>query len=203
MIKKQKRSFIEGYISENRLRIVINICFVIAGVICGCCLFLYAGGNGVMAQKLAQTVSEIETAQAKDIFISALKDAGVVCAVFYICSLFYMGEFLCPAYVLLRCAAYGFSCCIIINTYPGAEAVLMLVSLVPQMIFYICALVVFSVETAKQSRFMSGCGDKSLRARTFVAYLSITILPLMLLFLGCLVEGFATPYFILWCLKNF
>lgn len=201
-MKKQRPRLYKYYISENRIRLIINICFVVLGVVCGCIMFLYSKDLKEVASWTKEYVTNMENAEAKDVFISTVKDACIVCGVFYICSLFYIGEFLCPAYVFIRCMAYGFSNCLIINSYGFKTGIMILLSLVPQMIFYISAFVIFSIETAKQSRFVGGSFDKGAKTGSFISYFLSTIFPVILLLIGCIVEGFCSLYFILWCIKK-
>lgn len=201
MLKKQKRSLITEYISENRIRVIINICFAIFGIICGGVLFLYSKDTQDVTSWAKEYISNLSSTAAKDVFISAAEDAGIVCAVFYICSLFYIGEFLCPVYVFIRCMAYGFSNCLVLAFCGFKNGIMILLSLVPHLAFYIVAFIVFSVETAKQSRFMGGSFDKGTKTGSFISYFISTLIPVCILLAGCLVEGFLSPHFILWCVK--
>ncbi len=202
MIKKQKQSFFDNYIRENKTRFIINFCMLFAGAICGSVLFLYSGSTAGFAEEVKIYIESVESLYTKQIFISSLKDAGIMCAAFFMCALFYIGEFLCPGYVFLRSAASGFCACAVIGAFGVGKGIMILTSLVPANVFYFTGAVIFSVETAKQSRFMGGGFDKRAKNRSFISYIITAILPVLFIFLGCVVESFCVPYLMLWCLKK-
>lgn len=201
-MKKQKRSITSEYIYANRIRLITAIICVTAGVLAGCGVFLFSNSSDEIYARLSQMINSLTGACAKEVFFEALKENALVCAVFYIFSLFAIGEFLSFGYVVVRCVAYGFCACLVMRAYGSGGILLTALGLMPQMILYICGLVIFSIETSKQCRFIGGCFDKNLRRRSFVTYFAVSLLPALLLFGGCLVEGFAAPHIILWCLKK-
>ena len=203
MIKKQKQSFLNNYIGENKIRLIINLSMLLAGVICGSLLFLCSANSAHFSEEVKTYIESIGSLDRNRIFISSLKDAGIICLVFFICSLVYIGEFLCPFYVFFRSSASGFCACAVMGAFGIGKGMLFLASLVPANVFYFTGAVVFSVETAKQSRFMGGGFDKKSKRRSFISYLLTVILPELFIFIGCVVESFCVPYLILWCLKNF
>ena len=201
-MNKLKRNFTEGYIYSNRSNVIINICFMILGVLAGGALFLYSGDGGLPYEKLKEMLFEIKNSSSENIFTNALLNNALICGVFYILSLFYIGTFLSPVYVFIRCVAYGFTSCLVINAYEWTGVLIVLLGLVPQTILYLCGLIIFSVETSKQCRYISGCFDKALRKRSVITYFTTSLIPVLILFSGCLVESFVSPHFILWCLKK-
>ena len=201
-MNKLKRNFTEGYIYSNRSNMIINICFLILGILAGGALFLYSRDGGLPYEKLKDMLFEIKNSSSKNMFTNALLNNALICGVFYILSLFYIGTFLSPVYVFIRCVAYGFTSCLVINAYEWTGVLIVLLGLVPQTILYLCGLIIFSVETSKQCRYISGCFDKTLRKRSVITYFTTSLIPVFILFSGCLVESFVSPHLILWCLKK-
>ncbi len=202
-MKKQRRSFADGYIYANRAKILINICFVVLGVVFGCAVFMYAPDKQSFFKKISNSFDMINTNDLKNIFINAVWENVLICAVFYICSLFYIGTYISYAYVFVRAAACGFASCVIINSYAFCGICILAFAMMPYTALYMTAVIIFCVETVKQSRYISSCVDKSLKKRSVFTYFAATIVPVILLAAGSLVEGFAAPHIILWCMKKF
>lgn len=201
-MNKLKRRLDFGYIYNNRSRILINLCFVILGVLAGCALFLYFENDGFVYERLKEILSEIERSEKKKVFINAVVNNSLVCGIFFAFSMFHIGSFLSPVYVFVRCIAYGFTSSIIISAYKWTGVLILAVGVVPQTIFYICGIIILSVETAKQSKYISSCYDKILRKQSIITYYSVCLIPIFLLVCGCVVEGFVSPHTIWWCLKK-
>ncbi len=201
-MKKLKRRRGINYIGNNRQRVLINLCFVVIGVAAGGFLFLYLKGSEFVYERLYEIFFEIKTVSREKIFINALGNNALVCAIFFVFSLFSIGSFLSPVYVFVRAVAYGFTSCLIISAYGRIGILIVAGGIVPQTIIYICAIIILSVETAKQSKYISNCFDKLLRKRSVITYYSICLIPVFMLACGCLVEGFVSPHIILWCLKK-
>lgn len=199
---KIQKSFISEYIYQNRMRVLINIIFSALGVIMGGFAFLNYIKNGDSGF-FYDSVSVLSDTGSKQVFFDALWDNLFVVVIFYLFSLFSVGEFLSSAYVLIRCVSYGMSACILINAYGIKGALVCTLALLPQCIFYITALIIFATETAKQCRYMGSCFDKALRRRAIFSYFTVSLVPVFLIFMGCLVEGFCSKHLMLWCVKNF
>lgn len=202
MLRKRKRNLCEEYIYSNRLRLLINICFATVGIVCGCMIFLYASDRQMFFEKLSETVELIGKTDEKNIFVSALTENALVCAVFYICSFFSVGVYISYFYVFLRCIAYGFSNCAFISCYGLNGLYALAAGIMPYMILYMSALMIFCTETAKQSGYVKHCSDKNLKRRASFGYFVFSILPVLLLFAGSVVESFASSHIILWCMKK-
>ena len=203
MIKKQKQSFFDNYIRENKVRLAVNLGMLIFGVVCGSMLFLYSANASEFSSQAKSYIENVKNLYSKQIFISCLKDAAIMCTAFLVCSLFYIGEFLCPGYVFLRSAASGFSACAVMGAFGLKKGTMILASLAAANVFYFTGLISLSVETAKQSRFVSGDFNKRAKNMSFISYLITIIFPVLLVFSACVVESFLAPYLILWCLKIF
>lgn len=201
-MKKQRRSLPEEYIMTNRVRILISICFVFFGILCGCAIFFYGEDRHELNGKLYEIIERMNLFDGRNIFLHRIKENLIVCVVFYICSFFGLGAYISYLYVMLRCAAYGFSNCAFISAYGLDGIYAVFLGVMPYMIFYIMSLIIFCVETTKQSRYTYICTDRNLKRKSAVTYFALSLIPIVFMTIGSIVEGFVSPHFILWCLKK-
>lgn len=174
--------------SSDKLIFVILLCALVAGIVTGS--FVTAKMPSADGDILQSAIQKAEQARSVNVFFKAMKREGIGALLIYTGGLCVLGAAAAAVYLAWRGYALGFAVGALVRLYGLAGSLSALAGLYFSNFIIIPALLLFGTLGAKNASELSENGiGNTLKQFTLISFVFVVIL-----FAGCLAEGFiCTP----------
>lgn len=201
------RQRIKQHISTNRWQyILITAIFVIAVILGNHRVDSLEGGVKDHLAGLIDTYLQAEEVGASEgnnlLWGAFLNQARIVGTIWFL-GLTIIGFPLILAVVFYRGFSLGFTVGFLIHEKAGAGVLLSIISILPQNLVYIPALIVWAVLGLNFSAYIfRGRGTEMVFLRAFLSFAFLFVLFLAIFFIGAFIEAFLSPWFLKFFIQN-